>query len=232
VAQSDSVKTPRILLVEDEERTRRHLARVLDGDPRLALVAAESTVAGGRRRLEEESPDVLITDLELPDGHGLELISAIAELGLDTLPMVITVFGDEATVTAALEAGALGYLLKDGTPDYLVRSTLELLEGGSPISPPIARYLLNRFRDDPPRATGRAGVARLSPSEAPRLSQREAEVLGYLVKGFTYAETAELIGVKPHTVATHVRRIYRKLAVRSRAEAVYEALQLGLVDGH
>jgi len=222
------VALPRILLVEDEEHTRARLARALSGDSRLALAGAEATFAAGRAALERERPDVLITDLELPDGSGIDLIRAIDELDLPTLGMVITVFGDEKTVIAALEAGALGYLLKDGSADYLVRSTLELLQNGSPISPAIARHLLRRLRDAPPPAEeGTAPAAR--EEEAPSLSDREREVLDFLVKGFTYAEIAGFLSVTPHTVATHVRRLYRKLAVRSRAEAVYEALATGLV---
>jgi DNA-binding NarL/FixJ family response regulator len=212
-----------VLLVEDDEPTRARLARALSGDPRLDFVGAEATLSSGRAALESLRPEVLITDLELPDGSGIELIRAIEELGLPTLPMVITVFGDEQTVVAALEAGALGYLLKDGSADYLVRSTLELLANGSPISPAIARHLLRRFRDAPPPGAG--GEA----AEAAGLSEREREVLGFLVKGFTYAEIAGFLAITPHTVATHVRRLYRKLAVRSRAEAVYEALAAGLV---
>jgi DNA-binding NarL/FixJ family response regulator len=223
------VNCPRIVLVEDEERTRSHLARVLDGDPRLELGASVATFAEGLRELEARAPDVLITDIELPDGNGLDLIRFVSEKKLETLPMVITVFGDQATVTRALEAGALGYLLKDGTADYLVRSTLELLEGGSPISPPIARYLLGRFREEKSQARETLPKRDSDSEDVPHLSERESEVLEFLVKGFTYAETAEHLGVTPHTISTHVRRIYRKLAVRSRAEAVYEALQLGLV---
>ena len=214
---------PRILLVEDEEHTRARLARALSGDPRLALIGAESTFAAGRAALESERPDVLITDLDLPDGSGIELIRAIDTLKLPTLAMVISVFGDEQTVIAALEAGALGYLLKDGSADYLVRSTLELLQHGSPISPAIARHVLRRLRDAPAAADAEADA------DAPSLSERELEVLGFLVKGFTYAEIAGFLSVTPHTVATHVRRLYRKLAVRSRGEAVYEALATGLV---
>jgi DNA-binding NarL/FixJ family response regulator len=221
------VALPRILLVEDEEHTRARLARALSGDSRLALAGAEATYAGGRAALERERPDVLITDLELPDGNGLDLIRAIDALGLPTLGMVITVFGDEKTVIAALEAGALGYLLKDGSTDYLVRSTLELLQNGSPISPAIARHVLRRLRDAPPPAED--GAAAGADEETPSLSDREREVLDFLVKGFTYAEIAGFLSVTPHTVATHVRRLYRKLAVRSRAEAVYEALASGLV---
>jgi DNA-binding NarL/FixJ family response regulator len=223
------VKLPRILLVEDDEHTRAHLARVLDADARLELVASEGTLAAGRAALERLCPDVLITDIELPDGSGIELIRAIETLELPTLPMAITIFGDQKTVVAALEAGALGYLLKDGSADYIVRSTLELLDGGSPVSPAIARHLLRRLRD-PASSLKEAGrKSEGVPADLPQLSARELEVLGHLVKGFTYSETAKLLGVTTHTVATHVRRLYRKLAVRSRGEAVYEALQLGLV---
>lgn len=96
---------------------------------------------------------------------------------------------------------------------------MEMLAGGSPISPPIARYLLRRLR--PAAAAADAGVR--------RLSGREREVPELIVKGFSYAEIARLIGVSAHTVTTHVRGIYAKLEVHSRGEAVYEALQLGLV---
>jgi DNA-binding NarL/FixJ family response regulator len=133
------------------------------------------------------------------------------------------VFGDEAHVVGALEAGALGYLLKDGTAEYIGASILEMLAGGSPISPPIARHLLRRFRGAEPAGDGARA------DDVPHLSEREGEVLRLIVKGFTYAEIAELLGVSSHTVTTHVRGIYRKLEVHSRSEAVYEALQLGLV---
>jgi DNA-binding NarL/FixJ family response regulator len=114
--------------------------------------------------------------------------------------------------------------LKDGTADYIGSSILEMIGGGSPISPPIARYLLRRFRTPEP-------VPRAATPEAPgtRLSDREREVLTLIVKGFSYAEIASLLGVSAHTVTTHVRGIYRKLEVHSRGEAVYEALAMGIV---
>ena len=123
---------------------------------------------------------------------------------------------------SALEAGALGYLLKDGTAEYIGDSIMDMLAGGSPISPAIARHLLRRFRGDAPADGVRS-------DDVPRLSERESEVLRLIVKGFTYAEIADLLGVSSHTVTSHVRGIYRKLEVHSRSEAVYEALQLGLV---
>ena len=212
-----------VLLVEDDANTRTRLARVIEAHPALELQAAVGSCAEARRELDRMEPAVLLVDLGLPDGDGAELIRETRGRGYKTEAMVVTIFGDEQHVVAAIEAGAMGYLLKDGAPSYIGDSILDLLAGGSPISPPIARYLLRRFR---PRDTAAAAAA----SDAlPRLSEREREVLTLIVKGFSYAESARLTGVSPHTVTAHVRNIYRKLEVHSRGEAVYEALQLGLV---
>jgi DNA-binding NarL/FixJ family response regulator len=208
-----------VLLVEDDENTRGRLARAIAEHPALELRAAVGSCADARRELDRRQPAVLLTDLGLPDGDGVELIREVRRRGYKTEAMVVTIFGDEQHVVAAIEAGAMGYLLKDGSPDYIGQSILDMLAGGSPISPPIARYLLRRFR------TIEAAPA----ADVPRLSEREREVLGLIVKGFSYAEAARLTGVSPHTVTAHVRNIYRKLEVHSRGEAVYEALQLGLV---
>jgi len=214
-----------VLLVEDDDNTRARLAGAVRAHPRLRLVAAAGCLAEARAELAKEVPDVLLTDLGLPDGNGIELIRGLRRQGALTLAMVITIFGDEQHVVAAIEAGALGYLLKDGSPDYIGDSIMELVEGGSPISPPIARYLLKRLGSPPA-----VPPARDQPeTDLPHLSEREHEVLTLIVKGFSYAEAARLMSVSAHTVTTHVRNIYRKLEVHSRGEAVYEALQLGLV---
>lgn len=117
--------------------------------------------------------------------------------------------------------GARGNLLKDAEPPDISRSVLDLLAGGSPISPSIARHLLARFQEPASSAWAE--------SEGPRLTEREREVLELVVKGLAYGEIAKVLGVSWNTASTHVRRIYRKLEVRSRGEAVFEALQLGLV---
>jgi len=208
-----------VLLVEDDENTRTRLAEVIAGNRRLELQAAVGSCAEARRELDRMRPDVLLTDLGLPDGDGVELVRELRQRQYRTAAMVVTIFGDEKHVVSAIEAGALGYLLKDGSPDYISSSIMEMLAGGSPISPPIARYLLKRLQP--------AGGA--ADADVPRLSGREREVLELIVKGFSYAEIARLIGVSAHTVTTHVRGIYAKLEVHSRGEAVYEALQLGLV---
>ena len=211
-----------VLVVEDDPPTRTRLARAVAAHPDLTVCAAVGTVGEGRAALEREAPAVLLTDLDLPDGNGIELIRAARAAGKGTQAMVITVFGDEQHVVAAIEAGALGYLLKDASADSIGRSITEMLAGGSPMSPAVARYLLQRFAQTAQPAVPAA-------SDAPELSAREREVLTYIVKGFSYAETARLLELSTHTVATHVRRIYGKLAVHSRGEAVYEALATGLV---
>ena len=226
-----------VLLVEDDTQTRARLAEVVAAHPSLLLVDAVGSVAEGRDALREHQPAVLLTDLGLPDGEGSELIREAVATNDKTLVMAITVFGDESHVVSAIEAGALGYILKDGTSEKIARSILDLIAGGSPISPPIARSLLRRFRDDEADAAPAANtqsVGRLASgtgeavagAEDTRLSNREREVLSLAVRGFGYPEIADLLALSVHTVTTHVRRSYRKLALRSKSEVVYEAPQL------
>jgi len=207
-----------VLVVEDDPPTRARLVRAVETDDRLRLVGAVGTAREGIDGLRREVPDVLLVDLGLPDASGVEVIRAARQLSADTQAMVVTVFGDEKTVVGAIEAGARGYLLKDGSEVEIASAILELRTGGSPISPQIARHLLRRFQEPAP-----------APEGAPSLTDREREILDAVVRGFTFPEIAELLGISPHTVTTHVRHIYRKLEVRSRSEAVYEALSLGLV---
>jgi DNA-binding NarL/FixJ family response regulator len=215
-----------VLLVEDDEPTRARLARAIETRPELRLSGTAASCRDAIAALDREAPDVLLTDLGLPDGSGIDIIREVRRRGLATESMAITVFGDERHVVAAIEAGATGYLLKDGSSDYVTESILQLLAGSSPISPSIARHLLTRFRDAPPAPQGSQG------DPVPSLTEREREVLLYLVKGFTGPEIGRFLDISAHTVASHVKSIYRKLEVRSRGEAVYEAIQLGLVKEH
>jgi len=211
-----------VVIVEDEPSTRRYFASAIAECAELRLAGEAGTLREGRALLAREAPDVLLVDLGLPDGSGLDLIRTARELSADTHSLVVTVLGDEKTVLCAIEAGARGYLLKDAEPHDLARSILDLLAGGSPISPAIARHLLVRFQEPAPSARAEAA--------GPKLTEREREVLELVVKGLTYAEIANVLGISWNTAATHVRRIYRKLEVRSRGEAVFEALQLGLIE--
>jgi DNA-binding NarL/FixJ family response regulator len=211
----------RILIVEDDVPTRERLVRALAAHPdELELATAVGSCREALLALRRDAPEVMLVDLALPDGNGIELIRAARALSSDILSMVVTVFGDEKSVLGAIEAGARGYLLKDASADGVGTAILQLLAGGSPITPAIAQHLILRFQESAPIEARVPG---------PVLSQREREVLELVVKGFTFAEIAGLLGLSPHTVGTFVRRIYRKLEVRSRGEAVFEALQLGIV---
>jgi len=211
-----------VLLVEDDANTRRRLAGTVNDHPRLELAAAVGNCADARARFEAPFPNVLLTDLGLPDGTGIDLIREMQGLSPETEIMVVTVFGDEQHVLAAIEAGASGYLLKDGSAEYIGESILQLMAGESPISPAIARHLLKRFRVPLPAVA--AGDADL-----PKLTEREQEILKFVAKGFSYAEIAGMLELSVHTVTSHIKHIYRKLSVGSRGEAVFEAMQLGLI---
>jgi DNA-binding NarL/FixJ family response regulator len=214
----------RVLVVEDDPPTRRHLTRAIEAHPELDLVGSAGCVADGLAALGEHQPDVLLTDLGLPDGTGIDLIRAVRQTAPKTVAMAVTALGDEKTVISAIEAGAAGYLLKDGSHDEIGGAVIELVGGGSPISPSIARYVLRRLqREDAEEASDPAD------SDAPSLTGREHEVLTLIAKGFSFPEIAELLAISAHTVTTHVRHIYEKLEVNSRGSAVYEAVNLGII---
>ena len=214
-----------VIVVEDDPVFLTRFCGIVASEPSLTLLAAVGDLASARQMLARHVPDVLLTDLGLPDGNGVELIREVARAHPATDIMVISVFGDEQHVLASIEAGATGYILKDSLPDEFVSLIVQLRAGGSPISPVIARQLLKRFRPD---ATAPATSSAAAPAAA-GLSARETEVLGLVAKGFNFAEIARLLDVSPHTITAHVKKIYQKLAVHSRGEAVYEATKMGLL---
>lgn len=211
-----------VLLVEDHPETRERLAKAVNEHAHLKLIGAAASCAEANALLSQQVPDVLLTDLGLPDGNGLDLIRKVVDMGSKTEIMVITVFGDEKHVLSAIEAGASGYLLKDGSSDYIGDSIIQMINGQSPVSPAIARHLLKRFRSI-------NSIVHESQKDVPKLTPKEQEILQYAAKGFSFTEIANLLGVSPHTVTHHIKNIYKKLSVCSRAEAVFEAMQLGLV---
>lgn len=214
-----------VLVVEDNPRFRQSFVDAVRADPGLSLVGAAANGAEGMALLLEHKPDVVLVDLDLPDFSGVQIIRRASRDLPDTDVMVITVFGDERSIIESIEAGATGYLLKDALPPDFVGQIHALRAGGSPISPVIARRLLGRFQPPgtPVPVTGSEG--------RPELSEREHAVLSLVAKGFTFGEISGVLSVSPHTVTTHVKRIYRKLQVGSKTEAVYEARKLGLLRG-
>jgi len=211
--------THTVLLLEDDPATRERLQGIVLSAQGLQLLAALGDVRSTIEWLaQHEPPNVLLTDLQLPDGSGIEVIRHLRRVSPRTECMVISVFGDEAHVVAAIEAGATGYLLKDAEASEICQAILRLVAGESPISSAIARHLLRRFQPLP------------EPATASTLTPREREVLQLIAKGLSYQRIAEALAMSPNTVTSHIKQIYRKLAVNSRGEAVFEAQQLGWLN--
>ncbi|MET3377707.1 MULTISPECIES: response regulator transcription factor [Variovorax] len=225
-----------VALVEDDTGMRERISRVVDADPSLSLAYSASNAADILGWLVDNPIDVLLVDLGLPDRPGLQVISQCRNMQPACAVMVLSIFGDEANMVQAFEAGASGYLLKDGTEADLATHIRHLRAGGSPMSPVIARKLLRRWqahsggapRQQQPAAAKPASTAPSASAIAPeRLSPREFEVLDLVSRGFTYVEVGTQMGVSASTVQTHIRNIYGKLDVHNKSEAVFEARNLG-----
>jgi DNA-binding NarL/FixJ family response regulator len=212
----------RTAIVEDDPASRQMIVSLLQADPNYSVIAEFADGGAATAALAELALDILLVDIGLPDVSGIEVIRKLKEVSPGCSALVITTFGDEATITSALEAGADGYLLK-GTPlDELKRDIAALRDGGSPLSPMIARKLLNRLHATAADAKPDAGAETA-------LTRREHEVLEMIAKGFSYAETSNICGISVGTVHSHLKSVYRKLEVHSKTEAVYEARRRKLI---
>ena len=221
--------TIQVAVLEDDDALRGLYAELIAGTADMQLAWSAGSIAEARARLLHDAPDVLLADLGLPDGSGLTLIAAAKKHYPTCEIMVVSVFGDEENVVAAIEAGATGYLLKDALADWFLNTIRELHAGGSPISPSIARILLGRARKAGTEAHA-AGAGRAAGADVTDLAERELQILALVAKGFNFPEIGQLLFISTNTVKTHIYRIYRKLAVHSRGEAVFEAKKLGLLD--
>ena len=213
-----------VQVVEDDRYIRERLVQAIESHDRLEVTSHTGTFREAKEALLVQ-PDVFLVDLGLPDGDGTDLIRLATEQSKGRIKsFVYSVFGDEKRVVRAIEAGASGYLLKDTDISYLATSIIELADGKSPISPAIASHLLKRFR---PQA-----VVEKSASCDVNLSQRELQILECIAKGFSGKDIAEYLDISYHTVVAHTKKIYKKMNVCSRTEAVFEAEQIGLIQLH
>ncbi len=214
-----------VIIVEDEPEFRRRFAQIVENEPSMRLVGVAANKREAQALIERENFDVMMIDLGLPDGSGIDLIRSVSQKKPDVDIMVVTVFGDEQHVVSSIEAGATGYILKDSTPADVISCIRLLRAGGSPVSPVVARSVLRAIRN----RMGPSAPTRVANPESNPLSARETEILQLLAKGMSFNEIGEILGISPHTVTAHIKKIYRKLAVHSRGEAVYEATQMGLL---
>ncbi len=217
-----------IIIVEDEPEFRRRFAQIIESEPSMRLAGVAANRREAQVIIDKEDFDVMLIDLGLPDGNGIELIKQVSQKKPEADIMVVTVFGDEQHVVSSIEAGATGYILKDSTPADVISCIRLLRAGGSPVSPVVARSVLRAIRNRMGSTTA-SPAARTSQPENNPLSARETEILQLLAKGMSFNEIGEILGISPHTVTAHIKKIYRKLAVHSRGEAVYEATQMGLL---
>jgi DNA-binding NarL/FixJ family response regulator len=213
----------RALIVEDQESGQRRLCALLEPIVGEALaVTFAGSVAEAQAAAQSGTFDIALIDIGLPDGNGVELIAWLQAWHPDVACLVITAWGDADTVLAALRAGAIGYLLKDRDDDELSRALRNIRDGGAPIDPFVARRILALL----------PGATRATKVDAARrevLSGREREILDLVAHGHNNRQIAEALGLSRFTIEDYTKRIYRKLAVGSRAAAVFEAQTRGLL---
>jgi DNA-binding NarL/FixJ family response regulator len=203
-----------VAIVEDNASVRASLQRVLAASGCCRCVCTSGTVDHAVRTVPKHAPDVVIMDIELPDGSGIECTARLKQLLPDVQILILTVYNDDEQIFRALEAGASGYLLKRASPDEIVRAIDDVNSGGSPMSAEIARKVVRSFHKTSAAA-----------SDLQSLTRRETEILGALSQGYASKEIAERLGISYDTVCEHLGNIYQKLHVRSRTEAVVKFLQ-------
>jgi len=211
IAQDSDIK---VVTVEDDDPYREHLAALIGGARGFRCIGSYHAAEAALKHLPVEQPDVLLLDLELPNTQGIELISDVVARWPKLAILVLTIYDDTPRIFEALEAGAIGYLVKPVSPARLLEAIAEAHAGGSPMASQIARLVVKRFQQQ-----GR------SRQELDELTPREMEVLEQIARGLQTKEIAELLGISDRTIGSHLRNIYEKLHVRSRAAAVARFLQ-------
>ncbi|SCK08671.1 two component transcriptional regulator, LuxR family [Variovorax sp. HW608] len=219
-----------ILIVDDDHAVRARLARVAAAAAPRARCAMAGSLAEARERLASAKYDLALLDVGLPDGSGLELLPWMQAHAPEVDVVVVSSLGDDATVLQAIRSGAVGYLLKNGSDTELELSLCSMQRGGAPIDPVIARRILKLVAAPQPASPALVTIAQAPvPAATAELSEREMDVLRLVAQGHSNREIARSLTLSINTVECHAKNIYRKLAVRSRAGAVYSARTQGLL---
>lgn len=203
----------RVIIVEDDAEIRQLLYLLVSKSDQFQCIGQFSSCEAAIEPILESRPDVVLMDIELPGISGIEGVTQIRESMTDTDFIMLTIRDDDDSIFASLRAGATGYLLKDTPPGSLLSAIVDVYNGGSPITPSIARRVTESFH----------------PNSTSPLSERETQVLEELCNGRTYNHIAEKLFISGHTVRAHIKNIYKKLHVNSRGEAVSKALRKRIV---
>lgn len=210
----------RVILFDDNEKIRNSLALMFSGYDHIHLVDSFASYDDIVNRINRVAANLVIMDIELPPVNGIEAVTEIRKAGLDIPVLMFTVFEDDEKIFKSICAGAQGYLLKNSTPEMLIASIKDLMTGGAPMSPSIARRILKKFKEE---------IQFPQTKEEYNLTHRELEILKFLTLGNSYKEISKECGISYETVRTHIRNIYMKLHVTTMSEAVAKALNERLI---
>lgn len=208
------MKTIKVSIVDDEEEFRDNVVGYINSVKGFHCISAHATAEMALEKLPKENPDVVLMDINMGGMNGIECVQQLKPKMPATPIVMLTVFEDTEKIFTALAAGASGYLLKRLAPSKLLEAIREVHEGGSPMSAPIARKVVQSFKQNSTPA-----------DETMQLSSRERDVLDGFAEGKPYKQIADKLNISIHTVRNYVRRIYEKLHVHSRTEAVVKYLR-------
>lgn len=206
----------RIVVVDDHALFRRGLVGLLSEMQNFEVVGQASNGAEALKVISEQRPDIVLLDVNMPEMSGIETLSALKRKNIQSQVLMLTISQHEEDLIGSIRAGANGYLLKNAEPETLRQTILDVMAGKSVLAPEITEQVFRLVRSG---QVGSSGI----------LSEREVEVLRFLAKGYTTAQTSSKLVISENTVKTHVRHILNKLEVGNRAEAVAKATQMGLI---
>lgn len=203
----------KISIVEDDDRVRNGIVTLIDGTEGYRCISSFASAEDGLKGLPLQIPDVVLMDINLPRMSGIECVRLLKKMIPEIQIIMLTIYEDSGLIFDSLKAGANGYLLKRAAPAELLQAIKEVKQGGSPMTSQIARKVVQYFQ----KSTQSDDISK-------KLTQREEEILNLLSKGFRYKEIAEKLFISIETVHSHIHKIYEKLQVRSRTEAVVKYL--------
>jgi DNA-binding NarL/FixJ family response regulator len=203
----------KVIIFDDNDSLRDSVAMLLEESEDFALAGAYSNCLNVTNNIRDAKPDVVIMDIDMPGMNGIEGVKVIRKTFPTVQILMLTVFNDEEKVFAAIKAGAGGYILKNAEPQYLLQAISEVYNGGAPMTPDIARKVLQQFQNILPEE-----------NKDYHLSHREKEVLALLVEGLPYKIIGSKLNITYDTVRAHMKKIYEKLHVASMTEAVAKAI--------